>query len=184
MKGRKLTRVQPQETPTPEAVPVPVTREMVVEAVPLWISLRQNTWALCGLWDKSDAAMKKILMPSMMELMHAIRAAALENGGFGKNRGEPRDIYRAKYAYITGRKFAPGREQCTAITKGGTRCKNFPLIGEVHCHTPGHATEEERQRSWSKTVKWQEHFELMMSNIGVVDAYMALSERITHTREM
>jgi len=199
MAGRKLTRIQPQETP-PGAVPVfdpkyvaesapvprpePVTKEMVAEAVPQWTSLRQGTWALCGLWDRADAQLRKILQPSMMELLHSIRAAALENGGYGKSRGEARDIFKAKYAYITGRTYKYGQDQCVAITKGGTRCKNNALIGETRCHTPGHASDEERKRAWERTQKWQEHFGLMVTNIGCSDAYMALSERITHTRDL
>lgn len=143
----------------------------------LMVQMAEKTIAL---WDEGDVEYRKFLYFTMIEMAHEMQALALEKGGYGKSKGLHKDVFRAKVKFVTGNDLQHDI-RCEGTTVSGTRCRNYPWVGERHCHV--HGSSAEKKRFQANTRAWDEHFTALMRELGFLAPSRELWERVVETKE-
>ena len=130
--------------------------------------------------DTSPAKFKPLMLDSLFAVFHRIRAVAFEQAGYGRNRGEGRDLWRFKVLYITGEPL-DGGVQCIGNTKMGVRCRNRPYVGGQHCHA--HASDQEKQVNARNNEAWNKEYGLVLEAAGLERSASEVIDRINLIKE-
>ena len=130
--------------------------------------------------DSTPAQYQPLMLSSMYDVLHKMRAVAFEQAGYGSSRGEPRDMWRFKVLFITGEGLN-SYVQCVGNTREGNRCRNRPYVGGQHCHA--HASDIEKAVDAKNREAWTAETEQVLSAAGLLGPYQEMQARIDQIRE-